>query len=81
MVALGNAPEMSRKRPETVRPFLHFSKTQCTVSISESTVDLPGLPPKELGGRRLGVSVRWTRSSDMMDDNILAIVLSKVMGR
>jgi len=46
MTALGKAAEMTRKRPETTSPFLHFSKAQWTVSMSESMVDLPGLPPK-----------------------------------
>jgi len=45
--------EMSRKKAETTSPFLHFSKTQWTVSMRESTVDLPGLPLKEFAGRRL----------------------------
>jgi hypothetical protein len=42
MTALGKAPDMSRKRPETTSPFLHFSKVQCTASMSESVVDRPG---------------------------------------
>jgi hypothetical protein len=34
MTALGNAPEMSRKRPDMTRPFLHFLKVQWMASIS-----------------------------------------------
>ena len=81
MTAFGNAPEMSRKRPETTKPFLHFLKVQWTASISESVVDHPGLPPKWLEGRRSWVSERCTRSSATMDDKIFAIVLRRVMGR
>ena len=81
MTVLGKAPEMSRKRPDTTRPFLHFLNVQCIASMSKSVVDLPGLPPKCVGGRRLWVSVRWTRSLDTIEDNILAMVLRRVIGR
>ena len=77
MTAFGKMPEMSRKRPETVSPLLHFSNTQCTVNMSESTVDLPGLPPKELAGRRLWVLVRCTRSSEMIDDVKTRLTLNR----
>src|ERR1700685_1419252 len=78
MTALGEAPEISRNRPDTTSPFLHFLKVQCMASMRKSVVDLPGCPPKWLAGGRLWVSDKWTRSSDMMDDRIFVIVLRSV---
>ena len=81
ITALGKAPDMSRNKPDTTSPFLHFLKVQCTVSIRESVVDRPGHPPKWLAGRRWCVSERCTMSSNTIDERVLAIVLLRVMGR
>ena len=58
MTAFEKAPDMSRKSPDTTRPFLHFSKVQCIASMTESVVDRPEHPPKWLSGRRWWVSAR-----------------------
>src|SRR6266849_4668138 len=77
----GKAPEISKKRLDTTRPFLHLLKAQCTASISESLVDLPGLAPNKLVGRRSFASVRWVMISDTQDESGLAMVFRRVIGR
>lgn len=47
---------------------------------SESVVDLPGLPPKCIGGRRLCCSAMYVRSSATHEDRSLAMVSRRVMG-
>jgi len=81
VTALGNAPLMSRNSADTTFFWRHACLMVFSRRCSESSVDLPGRPPKWVLGRRLWVSRMNEVRFATMADRIFAVVFRRVMGQ